>query len=59
MLQQILDRQRAAHLRDGPPSAEKRIAWLTRCIDLLVDQRRQIEETLAADFGARSPPSPT
>lgn len=55
MLQQILDRQRTAHLRDGPPSAEKRIERLNRCIDLLVDSRRQIEEALAADFGARSP----
>ena len=55
MLQQILDRQRAAHLRDGPPSAEKRIEWLDRCIDLLVDSRTQIEGALASDFGARSP----
>lgn len=55
MLQQILDRQRTAHLRDGPPTAEKRIERLTRCIDLLVDSRQQIEDALAADFGARSP----
>lgn len=55
MLQQILDRQRAAHFRDGPPSAEKRIEWLTRCIDMLVESRARIEEALAADFGARSP----
>jgi coniferyl-aldehyde dehydrogenase len=32
----VLARQKAAHLRDGPPSAEKRIEWINRCIDLLV-----------------------
>ena len=50
----ILARQKAAHLRDGPPSAEKRIDWLNRCIGLLVDHSDEIAEALNADFGARS-----
>ena len=33
----ILDRQKAAHLRDGAPSAEKRMERIDRCIGLLVD----------------------
>ncbi|HZZ89215.1 MAG TPA: coniferyl aldehyde dehydrogenase [Caulobacteraceae bacterium] len=51
----LLDRQKAANLRDGPPSAEKRIERLDRCIGLLVDHRKQIEAALNEDFGARSP----
>src|SRR5580704_18573437 len=51
----LLDRQKAANLRDGAPSAEKRIERLDRCIGLLVDHRKAIEEALNDDFGARSP----
>lgn len=50
----LLDRQKAAHLRDGAPSAEKRIDWLDRCIGLLVDHASDIEDALNADFGNRS-----
>jgi coniferyl-aldehyde dehydrogenase len=50
----VLAKQKAAHLRDGPPSAEKRIERLDRCVGLLVDNRSAIEEALNADFGARS-----
>ncbi|MFN3522301.1 MAG: coniferyl aldehyde dehydrogenase [Phenylobacterium sp.] len=50
----ILARQKAAFLRDGAPSAEVRIERLNRCISLLVDNRRGIEEALNADFGSRS-----
>ena len=51
----LLERQKAANLRDGAPSAEKRIERLDRCIGLLVDHRKAIEEALNQDFGARSP----
>jgi coniferyl-aldehyde dehydrogenase len=51
----ILERQKAAHLRDGAPSAEQRIERIDRCIGLLVDHRDEIEAALSADFGARSP----
>ena len=53
-LAKVLDRQRAAHMRDGTPSATVRIDRLNRCIGLLVDRRREIEAALEADFGARS-----
>ena len=51
-MQALLDRQKAANLRDGAPSAEKRIERLDRCIGLLVDHRKAIEEALNNDFGA-------
>lgn len=50
----ILDRQKEAHLRDGPPSAEQRIDWIDRSIALLIDNQKEIADTLAADFGHRS-----
>jgi coniferyl-aldehyde dehydrogenase len=53
-MQAILDRQKAANLRDGPPGAETRIRWIDRCIGLLVDNREAIADALNADFGARS-----
>jgi coniferyl-aldehyde dehydrogenase len=53
-MKDVLHRQKAAHLRDGAPSAALRIDRLNRCIALLVDHRRAIEDAVAADFGARS-----
>jgi coniferyl-aldehyde dehydrogenase len=53
-MQAVLERQRAAHLRDGPPSAEVRISRLDRCVTLLVEHRGEIEAALNADFGSRS-----
>lgn len=53
-MQGILARQKAAHLRDGAPTAEQRIERIDRCIGLLIDHRDQIEEALNADFGSRS-----
>ncbi len=50
----ILERQKAAHLRDGAPSADQRMERIDRCVGLLVDYRGEIEEALNADFGARS-----
>jgi coniferyl-aldehyde dehydrogenase len=54
-MQAILAKQKAAHLRDGPPSAEKRTEWLDRCIGLLVDKRGELERAMGQDFGSRSP----
>ena len=54
MMQMVLERQKAAHLRDGAPSAQQRIERIDRCIALLVDHRKAIEDALDADFGARS-----
>lgn len=53
-MQGILARQKAAHLRDGAPTAEQRIERLDRCIALLVDHRTAIEDAVNADFGSRS-----
>jgi coniferyl-aldehyde dehydrogenase len=53
-MQGILARQKAAHLRDGAPTAEQRIERIDRCIGLLIDHRAQIEEALNVDFGSRS-----
>ncbi len=50
----LLERQRAAFLRDGPPTAEQRIERLDRCIGLLVDHRQEIAQAVASDFGHRS-----
>jgi len=50
----ILDRQKQAHIKDGPPSLERRKDWLDRSIALLVDNQKDIAEALAADFGHRS-----
>ncbi|MET0271783.1 MAG: coniferyl aldehyde dehydrogenase [Phenylobacterium sp.] len=53
-MQDILARQKAAHLRDGAPTADQRINRLDRCIQLLIDHRAAIEDALNEDFGARS-----
>ncbi len=53
-MQDILNRQKAAHLRDGAPTAEQRIDRIDRCIGLLVDHARAIEDALNTDFGNRS-----
>jgi coniferyl-aldehyde dehydrogenase len=50
----VLARQRAAHLKDGAPSAEKRIEWLDRAIGLLVGHKGAITDALREDFGHRS-----
>lgn len=50
----LLDRQKAAHLRDGIPSAAKRIEWLDKSIDLLVTHGAALNDAMCADFGHRS-----
>jgi coniferyl-aldehyde dehydrogenase len=53
-MRQILDRQRQAHTKEGAPSAEKRIEWLDRAINLLVGHKDAIADALREDFGHRS-----
>lgn len=53
-LGQQLAHQRAAFLRDGPPTLAQRREDLTRLRRALVDQRDAIEAVLKADFGHRS-----
>ena len=53
-LDQALAKQKAAHLRDGSPSAAKRIEWIDRSIDLLVTHGDALCQAMAHDFGHRS-----
>ena len=53
-LEQTLAKQKAAHLRDGTPSAAKRIEWIDRSIDLLVTHGDALCQAMAHDFGHRS-----
>jgi coniferyl-aldehyde dehydrogenase len=53
-MRRVLDVQKRAHLRDGAPSAEKRIEWLDRSIALLVGHKDAIADALREDFGHRS-----
>ncbi len=50
----LLDRQKAAHLRDGIPSAAKRTEWIDKAIDLLVTHGDALSDAMCADFGHRS-----
>ena len=53
-MRSILDKQKTAFLRDGPPSASKRIEWLDKAIDLLCTHRDALNDAMSADFGHRS-----
>jgi coniferyl-aldehyde dehydrogenase len=50
----ILTRQKEAHLRDGMPSAVKRIEWLEKSIDLIHSHANELNDAMSADFGHRS-----
>lgn len=50
----LLERQKAAHLRDGPPTAAQRIDRINRAIGLLVDYSEEIATAMSEDFGNRS-----
>src|ERR1700722_2204734 len=50
----VLQRQKAAHLRDGAPSAEQRIDRLDRAIKLLIGHEAAIVKALNDDFGNRA-----
>jgi len=53
-MEEVLQAQKAAHIRDGAPSAAKRTEWLDKAIALIVDHQKEIEDALAEDFGHRS-----
>lgn len=50
----LLAKQKAAHLRDGEPSAQVRAERIDRAIALLIDNRAAIEDAINQDFGSRS-----
>lgn len=51
---ELLERQRAAFLRDGPPSRTRRLDGLHRLRSALLASRRDIEAAVSADYGHRS-----
>jgi coniferyl-aldehyde dehydrogenase len=53
-MEAILSRQKAAHIRDGMPSAAQRIEWIEKSIDLLLTHRQQLNDAMCEDFGHRS-----
>jgi len=53
-MQVLLDVQKRAQLRRGPPDAQLRKDRLTRCIDLLLTQQNELVAAIQADFGVRS-----
>ena len=53
-LNKILEKQKKAHLRDGPLSVEIRKEWIDRCIALLIKYQNEIVEAISEDFGHRS-----
>src|ERR1019366_9543880 len=53
-MQAVLQRQKAANIAAGAPSAEVRIARLDRCIGLLIKYEARIVAALNADFGNRA-----
>lgn len=53
-LQQLLDLQRNAFVREGEVALETRIDRLNRCIAMLVDHQTEICEAVNEDFGCRS-----
>jgi len=50
----LLDKQRKAQIKEGPPSYEQRMDRLDRLIGLLVDHKDEICEEISKDFGHRS-----
>ena len=53
-LNEILEKQKKAHLTEGPLSVETRKEWIDRCITLLIKYQNEIAEAISEDFGNRS-----
>ena len=53
-MQSILEKQKAASIRDGVPSIERRVEWLDRSIELLCTNGDALCDAMSADFGHRS-----
>jgi coniferyl-aldehyde dehydrogenase len=53
-MRDVLTRQQAAFLREGPPTAELRTKRIDRVIALLQENQERLCEALAADFSWRS-----
>ena len=53
-MQDILDKQKAYFIKNGPPSYDLRIDRLDRMKTLIMDNRYKIVDALNEDFGVRS-----
>ncbi len=53
-LNEILEKQKKAHLTEGPLSVETRKEWIDRCIALLIKYQNEMPEAISEDFGHRS-----
>src|SRR5438552_15093053 len=53
-MREVLSRQHAAFLADGPPPAELRIDRIDRVIALLLENQTRLCKTFATDFSWRS-----
>ncbi|CAI8233122.1 MAG: Coniferyl aldehyde dehydrogenase [Alphaproteobacteria bacterium] len=54
-IRRLVDMQKAAHIAEGPMTAERRIDLIDRTIALIVDNGDAMVDALMADFGNRSP----
>ena len=53
-IEAILEKQRAAYLRDGPPSYDQRIENLAKLQDQIVAHKDKMADVLVQDYGNRS-----
>ncbi len=53
-MMRILEKQKAAQLREGIPTEQRRAEWLDRCIATLLTNQTKIVDALSEDFGHRS-----
>jgi coniferyl-aldehyde dehydrogenase len=51
---EVLRRQKAAHIRDGAPTAEQRIDRIDRAVAALMKHEQGLIKALTQDFGARA-----
>ena len=50
----VLERQRQAFLRDGPPSLKQRLADLAKVKQVVKGSANRIADVISEDFGSRS-----
>jgi coniferyl-aldehyde dehydrogenase len=51
----LLEKQRAAFLREGPPTRNQRLADLVKLKELILTRRDALTQAVIADFGHRAP----
>ena len=53
-IQQVLNKQKAFFIKNGPPSYDLRIDRMNRMKDLIMENRYRLVDALNEDFGVRS-----